>query len=129
MGESGFDLFGPRSWAPTAKPQRAAAAVPPPLPYKYAGMIAQGGATQLFLARERDDRVYPAIPGETLDGGYRVESVSAEEIVLVYVPLNTRQSVPVSSEIGLDATTAPGAGGPRASAHVTGPAAGAAQLR
>ena len=131
MGESDFDLFGPRTWTPNAKHQPAAAAavaVPPPVPYKYAGMVVQSGATQQFLARDRDDRVYPAIPGETLDGGYRVESVSAEEIVLVYVPLNARQSVPVSSEIGLE-TTAPGARGPRASAQVTGAAAGAAQLR
>ncbi len=114
MGESGPDLFGPRSWtpaAPAAKPQPAVAPALPPLPFRYAGMVAQGGSAQLLLAR--DNRVFPAIQGETLDGSYRVESVSAEEIILIYLPLNVRQSVPVNSAIGPGQTSAPGAPGRR----------------
>lgn len=105
MDKSGTDLFEPRSWAPTApaKAQVTAAALPP-LPFKFAGMVAQGGSEQLLLAR--DDRVFPVTQGEILDGGYRVESISDDEIVLLYLPLNARQSVPVSSAIGLK-TNAP----------------------
>lgn len=118
MDDSDFDLFGPRSWAPPVAKPRAAAPTVPPLPYRYAGMVVQGGVVQLLLAR--DDRLVPVVQGEHLDGGYRVESVSAEEIVLVYVPLNARQSVPVTSAIGLD-DPAPAAGIPRASAPVANP--------
>ena len=114
MGVLGIDLFGSRSWAPppAAIPQTVAAAVPPPLPYRYAGMLAQGGEVQVLLAR--DDRVVPAIPGQILDGDYRVESVSAQEIVLLYLPLNARQTVPAGPAIGRNETVASGADLPRA---------------
>lgn len=138
VGEARGDPFGVLAWAPAPKqpvPQPAAAQEPPPLPYKYAGTVEQEGVAQHLLVK--DERVYAVVQGGTLDGGYRIESVSESEIVLTYLPLNVNQSVPVRSAVGLRETaalkgTAPGAPARDAggiTSSVTPAQSGAAQLR
>lgn len=100
LGEATGNPFGASFLAPTPKPsapQAAAVPEPPPLPYKYAGTIEQEGVAQHLLVK--DERVYPVVQGGALDGGYRIESASASEIVLMYLPLNVRQSIPMPSGI------------------------------
>lgn len=121
IGEVRGDPFGVHNWAPAPKPpapQPVAAQEPPPLPYKYAGTVEQEGVAQHLLVK--DERVYAAVQGGTLDGGYRIESVSGSEILLTYLPLNVNQSVPVRSAAGTRDTAATRSTLPAAPARATG---------
>jgi hypothetical protein len=95
------DLFGERSWAPPAPSapvvQQPTEAAPPPNPYRFAGTAFQDGRLKTYLVA--GDRLYEVREGEALDHGYRVESLSRESIVLVYVPLGTKQRIEVDSQI------------------------------
>jgi hypothetical protein len=104
----------------------AAAPVAPPVPYRYAGKVVKGSEEEILIAK--GDLVLPVKVGDTLDHTYKVESISAERIELVYLPLGTRDRIAVSS--ALDAEPAPVAAAPAASATASaGPSAGPAQLR
>jgi len=86
--------------AAPAAPAPAAAAAPaaptaPPMPYRFAGRVVREGVSQLLLAREND--VLPVQEGDTLEGGYRVESIGAEDITLLYLPLGVRQRLSASA--------------------------------
>jgi cohesin domain-containing protein len=75
-----------------AAPQAAAPAAPPappPMPYRVAGQIAHDGSAHVVLAH--GDRVFTVREGQTLDEGYRVESIRADGVTLVYVPLDARE--------------------------------------
>ena len=78
-GSAAGSQAAPESLAPTA----------PPMPYRIAGQAVREGVPQVVLAR--DDRVLTVREGDVLDGGYRVESVSADGVTLVYVPLDIRE--------------------------------------
>ena len=64
------------------------------MPYRFAGRVVREGVSQLLLAKEND--VLPVREGDTLEGGYRVESIGAEDITLLYVPLGVRQRLSAS---------------------------------
>jgi hypothetical protein len=84
--------------APVKKPVKtaiAAAPAAPVNPYRLAGELRVGGATQRFLAR--GDDTFEAKAGDTLDDGYAVESVSASAIVLVHRPSGARQALAVGA--------------------------------
>ena len=66
----------------------------PPMPYRFAGTTVQQGELQFLL--ERDDRVIAVTSGMILDRDYRVDTTSAREIALVYLPSGLRQTVPIS---------------------------------
>lgn len=98
-------------FAPVAKPKvdvrKAAVVVPapaplppppaaPPLPFTYFGRLAgPTGATSVFIAS--GSALLPVKPGDVIEGRYRVEQVSDEEIVFVYLPLGQRQILRVPS--------------------------------
>lgn len=139
IGEPRGDLFAPQTWAPPA-PATAAVAAPapsaPPNPYSIAGSMIQEGAASIFLAK--GDRIYEAKPGLELDGGYRVESIASDHVVLVYVPLGMKHNLPFNSSIVAEvAATAPPSTGAQPAAAAAGAqpatsgqgAAKAAQLR
>jgi hypothetical protein len=98
LGELQANLFAPRRPraaarpAPSGHPASAAPAVPAP-PYRYLGQFADGARTAVYIARGEEH--FLATPGATLPGEYRVEEVSAGAITLLYLPLGTRQSVPI----------------------------------
>lgn len=90
------DVFKSHSWfvaPPPSRPVQAAVVppAPPPLPFTYLGTVQDGGHTVVFLAREQ--RLYTVRKGEVIDGQYRLEDESRGRIVLVYLPLNTRQTL------------------------------------
>ena len=129
------DLFGsnapPAPRAAPAKPKKAgpevappAAPVAPPMPYRVAGQVVHDGPPRVVLAR--DDRVFFVREGDTLEGGYRVESIKPDAVTLVYTPLEERQQLPVASALQVPVApgmaTAPQAPGARA---VTGAKAAA----
>jgi hypothetical protein len=101
LGEPVANLFTtPRATAAaraarTAPAAPAAPAVPlaPPVPFRYLGKIVDGERTAVFLVR--NDEHFLAVPGATLAGQYRVEDITSTAITLVYLPLGTRQSVPI----------------------------------
>jgi hypothetical protein len=96
LGEPAGALFGARSWQPPPAKVTAAASAPvaPPMPYRFAGRVLHDGKLQVFLSK--GDTAIPAKQGETIEGGYRVESIEADRITLLYLPLNLKESVPIA---------------------------------
>lgn len=123
IGKPAGTLFSAQSWS-AAAPQRAAKPAPiappspPPMPYRVAGSVFQDNAQQIILAR--GDVVLTVREGDTLEGGYRVEAIRADRIMLVYLPMNVTQELPVTSSLAVDEPP------PRSAASApTGRAAGA----
>ena len=98
--------------------------VAPPNPYKVAGKVVQGGVARVFLVS--GDRVYEAKEGDELDGGYRVAVIASDRIELLYVPLGTKETMPVVSLIGgeTQATAPVPAAAPAAAGGSPAPAPG-----
>jgi hypothetical protein len=64
----------------------------PPLPFTFVGLLEKGAPQpSAFLARGED--LIVASAGDVLDRTYRVESMTATEIVFTYLPLNERQTI------------------------------------
>jgi hypothetical protein len=99
LGEPLANLFAtPRAAAPAARAARPAttpppAPVAPPLPFRYLGRYVEGGRSAVYLAR--GDEPLLAAPGAALGAEYRVEEVSPAAVTLIYVPLGTRQRLPL----------------------------------
>lgn len=88
------DPFAPRSFSPMVAPQAGAPAKPvaPPLPFRYLGKMIEDGKLAVFLAR--GDESLSVKAGQTI-GEYRVEKVTDSEVVFTYLPLKTKQSLPL----------------------------------
>jgi hypothetical protein len=107
IGRAPGELFPAQSPKPAAPPAAAKAVPPPPpapvappIPYRVAGKVAHEGGTHVVLAK--GDRVLLVHVGDTLEDGYRVESIGAQDVVLTYLPLNLRQHLPVTVVLDLD---------------------------
>jgi hypothetical protein len=96
------DPFAPRSWQAMVQEEARKNAPPPPpprrpqapkLPFTYFGRAIEGGQMTAFLARGENS--YVARAGSTLDGTYRVERIDDQVIVFTYLPLGTRQELPL----------------------------------
>ena len=89
------DLFAPpASKAPSAAP--AAPGAPPsapPLPFRYVAKIIDGDRTAVFLMNGNDH--YNVQPGQVIDKTYKVERVTETAVTFTYLPLGTRQTLPV----------------------------------
>jgi hypothetical protein len=93
------DPFARRSFAepPVRAPQRARAQVAekptaPPLPFRYLGKIIDEGKLAVFLARGEES--LSVEPGQTV-GEYRIDQITENEIRFTYLPLKTKQSLPL----------------------------------
>ena len=90
-----FSLDGGMSRLQRASRARAAAPASAPIvaanPYRFAGELRQQGATRRYLVR--GDDIVEVNAGDVLDGGYRVDAVDANEVVLVHLASGLRQSV------------------------------------
>jgi hypothetical protein len=95
------ELFGSPPPPPAPKPKQAPVAEPapvaPPVPYRFAGKVLRGSEEEVLVSK--GEIVFPIRPGDTLDGMYRVESISAERIELVYLPLGSRDHIAVTSTL------------------------------
>jgi hypothetical protein len=67
------------------------------MPYRVAGQVVHEGPPRVVLAR--DDRVFLVSEGDMLEGGYRVESIKADGVTLVYTPLEQRQHLAAASAL------------------------------
>jgi hypothetical protein len=103
------DPFGPRSFKPAppkitpqaAQAALAAAAPPPPppqappLPFVYMGRLSEDSSSTVFLTL--GDRNLVVKPGDTIDNTYKLEEVGESAIVLTYLPMNQRQTLPIGT--------------------------------
>jgi hypothetical protein len=90
-----LDLFSPRSWTPPPPAASASVAIPvaPPLPFVYLGMKVEGDVWEVYLSRA--EQTFIARVGQTLDGSYRVDSITPPSLVLTYLPLGQSQTLPI----------------------------------
>src|SRR5262245_53282469 len=89
------DPFAPKNFSPQPQaPQQAARAKPeaPPLPFRYVGKMIEDGKLAVFLAN--GDEAVTAIAGQQI-GDYRVDKVTESEVQFTYLPLKTKQSLPL----------------------------------
>jgi hypothetical protein len=82
---------------------------PPAVPYRFAGTVVHGGQSKIVL--EKGGAMLFVQPGEILEGAYRVESMSADELVLQYLPLGVHERLSLAAAQAPDASAG---SGPRA---------------
>jgi hypothetical protein len=89
--------FGRVSWAPPPPPPPPPAPPPrpvaPPFAYTYLGALLDGGVRTAFFGK--DDRVLALKAGDTVDGAYRVDDMNDKQMLLTYLPLDQKLSVPL----------------------------------
>lgn len=93
--KKGVDPFAPRSFSPTDPAQAGGGPrkpVAPPLPFRYLGKMIEDGKLNVFLAHGEESLSVRA--GQKI-GEYRVDKVTDSEIVFTYLPLKTKQSLPL----------------------------------
>ncbi|TMH21005.1 MAG: hypothetical protein E6H70_00115 [Betaproteobacteria bacterium] len=120
LGRIAADPFSAQSWLPRRKPAVVSAPpdpVTPPLPYRFAGQFHRESGIEVYVAR--GEEIYPVKAGDTLDGQYKVDSVSATEVSFIYLPSGARQTVQFSA-LKEQELTAQG-GPPRAPASASAP--------
>ncbi|HEU4644695.1 MAG TPA: cohesin domain-containing protein [Burkholderiales bacterium] len=106
IGKRRGEAFAARSWtpppsrAPAAAPVAAPVPLPPPMPYRVAGQVVRDDGAHVVLAK--GDAVLAVREGDTLEGGYRVESIAEDRVTLRYLPLGVRHELAVASTLGLD---------------------------
>jgi len=88
------DPFAPKSFAPQQAQQAAAPAKPeaPALPFRYLGKLIEDGKLSVFLANGGESLTVTA--GSRI-GDYRVDKVTESEVQFTYLPLKTKQSLPL----------------------------------
>src|SRR5947208_16385406 len=120
LGRIAADPFSAQAWLPRRKPavvSEPPVAVVPPLPYRSAGQFHRDSGMEVYVAR--GEEIYPVKAGDTLDGQYKVDSVSATEVSFIYLPSGARQTVQFSA-LKEQELTAQG-GPPRAPASASAP--------
>lgn len=86
------DIFPPHSWLPSVVAVvEDAPSGPPPLPFTYLGKIHEGRETVVFLLFQ--ENTLAVRRGDVVDGAYRVEQITPQSMVLLYLPLNEKQSL------------------------------------
>src|SRR5438094_3796645 len=99
LGRIAADPFSAQSWLPRRKPAVVSSAPPepvtPPLPYRFAGQFHRESGMEVYVAR--GEEIFPVKAGDTLDGQYKVDSVSTTEVSFIYLPSGTRQTLQFSA--------------------------------
>jgi Tfp pilus assembly protein PilP len=92
--DKAVDPFAPRSFSPLvpAQPGKKDKPTAPPLPFRYLGKMIEDGKLAVFLAR--GDESLSVSAGSRI-GEYRVDKVTDNEVVFTYLPLKTKQSLPL----------------------------------
>jgi hypothetical protein len=68
----------------------------PPLPYTYLGSYSEGGARLIILVK--GDSVLTVKSGDVLEGRYRVGGVVGNQLEIVYLPLDIKQTLNVGPQ-------------------------------
>lgn len=96
LDSDAVDIFRPKSWyiaPPPPKPVPPPPPSAPPLPFTYLGRIEEGDVTKVFVARQGSN--YSVRKGDVIDSTYRVDEITPGAITFTYLPLNTRQTLPI----------------------------------
>jgi hypothetical protein len=89
------DPFAPRNFGSSAAPQVHGAVArkeAPQLPFRYIGKMIDNGKLAVFL--QKGEESYSVMEGERV-GDYRVDSISENEIRFTYLPMKTKQTLPL----------------------------------
>jgi len=101
------DLFPAQQWTKpqalatvteqpvAAAPVVAVAPTAPALPFQFVGRMGDRDDLQIFL--QSGEKLYVVRKGDVIDSTYRLDSVSANELDLVYLPLHQSQTLSVGS--------------------------------
>lgn len=84
----------PAAVAPPPPPPPAPKA--PPLPFSFVGLLEKGAGPKPAAFLARGDALLVVSAGDTVESDYRIESLSATEVVITYLPLNERQRLLIS---------------------------------
>jgi len=101
LGRIASDPFSVHSWLPASKRTAASAApapapiVAPPLPFRFAGQFYRDAGAEVYLGKGED--IFPVKEGDTLEGEYKVESVTSSEVRFLHVPSGTSQTMQFSA--------------------------------
>jgi hypothetical protein len=90
--------FRPLSWEPPARNAVAGHATEPlrPVaPYRVAGTVTYDAEPEIVLVK--GNRVVIVRQGDTLEDGYRVDTVAADHVSLLYVPSGTVEHLPLAT--------------------------------
>lgn len=66
--------------------------VAPPLPFTYLGQYRNDSQAPIIILA-KSDRVYTVSEGDVIDSTYRIGPLTAGMLEIIYLPLNTRQSL------------------------------------
>jgi len=98
------DLFASKAAAPIPAPVAVAITLPPPppppaptappLPFRYFGKWIDGDRTVVFLWNNSEGHSVAA--GDTVEGAYRVEAITDSSVDFIYLPLGSKQTLPIS---------------------------------
>jgi hypothetical protein len=94
------NLFPQQTWQPPPPPPKPHTPPPPPppqappLPFKYLGHWEEGGRKTLLLVQ--GEQPIPVQPGQTLAGGWRVDTISEHAVVFTYVPLDLQTTLGIT---------------------------------
>ena len=99
LGRIAQDPFSTHSWLPPSKPAAAAgpppAPVAPPLPFRFAGQFYRDTGAEVYLAK--GEEIFPVKEGDTLEGQYKIESVTSSEVRFLHLPSGTSQVMQFSA--------------------------------
>jgi hypothetical protein len=90
-----IDAFAPRNFSPVMPPQAAggpAKREAPALPFRYLGKMVEDVKLSVFLAN--GDETVTVHAGERI-GDYRIDKITEAEVCFTYLPLKTKQSLPL----------------------------------
>lgn len=91
------NIFRAQSWLPPPPPPPPPPAPrAPPLPFVYLGQIDEGDRIAVFLGQQQ--RTLIVRSGDTVDGIYRVESVTPTGATFLYLPLGEQQQLILRSK-------------------------------
>lgn len=93
-----MDLFQPRSWRPqpatgTNTVIDEVAPEPPPIPFRHIGRWREAGVERAVL--ERGEKTLNVYLGDVIDGLYRVDAITPNEVVITYLPMQRQQRLGV----------------------------------
>ncbi|HEY3077860.1 MAG TPA: hypothetical protein VGJ74_22020 [Burkholderiales bacterium] len=89
-----IDAFAPKNFSPVVPPQAGPTGKreAPALPFRYIGKMVDNGKLAVFLQNGADS--YTVTEGERV-GDYRVDKISEAEIRFTYLPMKTKQTLPL----------------------------------
>lgn len=91
------NLFVAKSWyvpPPPVKVQAPATPTAPPMPFTYMGKL-QEESGRLIIYLVKGEQTYSVSPGDVIDDTYRIDGIQGGQIVMTYLPLTVKQTLPI----------------------------------